>query len=187
MSTRNTGILAWAAVTAAVAAWIGVFMYDSWISAQLEARSSQTTDVQSVSEKEVAAVRLHVLARDTANQRTQLDSLTNTDIISVADIIEGIGKIAVVQLKIGAATPETTVQKKGAANTPASSIVGFVVEASGAFASVMHAAALLESLPVPSSVQNLEFENIMSSSDAKSSKSTWHLTARVRVLIASGI
>lgn len=165
-------------------------MYDSWISAQQNKRLSQTADVQSISERGIAAIRLHSLARDTQNQRVQLDNLTRSDVIGVANMIDGIGKIAGVQLKIEGATPEPAVKKKGSnktAEAPALSAVSFVVEADGTFASVMHAAALLESLPVLSSVQNLEFARSLISSDSKSAKSSWHLTARIRVLIASDI
>ena len=187
MRMRNIGVLAWIAVAAALVLWTAVVMYDSWISAQLEARSSQTTDVQTTSERDIAAVRLHALARDTENQRAQLDSLTHADVISVADTIEGIGKISGVQLKIGAATPESTAQKKSEGKTAALNVVGFVIEADGTFAAVMQAAALLESLPILSSIQNLEFERVMAFSDSKSAKSTWHLTARIRVVTAADI
>lgn len=176
------------AVAAAVTAWTGVFMYDSWISAQQNTRLSHTADVQSASERDIAAFRLHALARDTENQRVQLENLTRSDVVSVANMIDGIGKIAGVQLKIGGANPESLPKKKGSNDTLALNAVGFVVEADGTFASVMHAAALLESLPVLSSIQNLEFERPLLSSDSKSAKpSTWHLTARIRVLVAPDV
>ncbi|MDO8521701.1 MAG: hypothetical protein Q7S08_00225 [bacterium] len=185
---HNTAVFAWTAAVAAVAAWVAVFMYASWISAELDARVSQTADVQSVSERAIAAIRLHALARDTQIERAQLDNLTHSDVIGVANTIDSIGKIAGVALKIGGATPESSGQKKGANGTPALHAISFVVEASGTFSSLMHAAALLETLPSLSSVQSMEFEHVALSGDSKSSKSSsWRLTARIRMLTTADI
>lgn len=185
---RNTGTLALLSVIAALVAWVAVFMYAAWISAQLDANRSQAKDVQSSSEREIALIRLHALARDTENLRAQLEGLTRSDVIGVADTIDSVGRIAGVKLKIGGAIPESVGQKKGTNNPTVLHAVNFAVEADGTFASLMHAAELLETLPSPSSVQSLEFNHAPLSADDGSVKSTaWHLTARVRVLTTSDI
>lgn len=188
MRTKNIGTLAWAAVAAALAAWAVVFIYAAWISTQQSVRSSQTADVQSVSDREIAAVRLHALARDTQEQRTQLDTLARTDVIGVANMIDSIGRIAGVTLQIGGATPESAGQKAGAGTVSALHAVSFVVEADGSFSSLMHAAALLETLPSLSSIQSLEFEHAPLSADSGSARSApWHLTARIRTVTTADI
>jgi hypothetical protein len=185
---HNVGIFAWVTALAAAVAWIGVFMYAAWITEKLDARSSQTANAQSISEREIADVRIHTLARDTLNQRTQLEGLAHFDVISVADTIEGIGKIAGVKLTIGSATSESTKPKKGATGGAQLHAVSFVVEASGTFSALMYAAALLETLPVPSSVESLEFEHVPLSAVSESAASSgWRLIARIRVVTASDI
>ena len=189
MKMRNIGILALAASAAAIAAWAAVFMYAAWISAQLDALKSQTADVQSVSERDIVSIKVHALARDTKNLREQLDGLTHSDVIGIADTLDSIGKIAGVTLRIGSAAQEPAEKKKGAADSaPALHAVSFVVDAVGTFSSLMHAAALLENLPLLSSVQSMEFENLSSLNDSGSAKSTaWHLTARIRAVTAADI
>jgi len=188
MRTQNIAMFAWTAVAAAAALWTGVFMYAAWISAERDAGMSQAADAQSVSEREIANIRLHALVRDTENLRTQLEGLARADVIGIANTIDSIGKIAGVTLKIGAATPESTVQKRGTVNTSVLHAVGFVIEADGTFPSLMHAAALLESLPTLSSVQGMEFEHTpLSGSSASAKSAPWHLTARIRVLTAVDI
>jgi len=188
MRTNNIGTLALVAVAAAVAAWIAVFMYASWISAQQDALASQVTNVQSVADREIAATRLHALARDTQNQRTQLDGLTHTDVIGIANTIDSIGQIAGVKLNIGGATPGPAAQKASAGSVSTLHAVSFVVEADGTFSSLMHAASLLETLPVLSSVESLEFAHALLSTGAGSANSSaWHLTARIRMLTTADI
>jgi len=184
---RNIALFAWATVAAAAALWIAVFMYAAWISAQRDAGASQAADAQSISEREMANIRLHALARDTENLRTQLEGISRVDVIGIADTIDSIGKIAGVTLKIGAATPESNAQRRDTESTPLHA-VGFVVEADGTFPSLMHTTALLETLPSLSSVQSLEFEHVPVSGGSASAKAAlWHLTAHIRVLTAVNI
>lgn len=184
---RNIGILAVAASVAAVAGWTGVFMYASWISAQLDTLKSQAADLQSVSARDIASIKTHALARDTKDFRDQLDGITHSDVIGIADTLESVGRIAGVTLNIGSAAQELE-KKKSTDSTAALHAVSFVVEAAGTFSSVMHAAALLENLPLVSSVQDMEFENVAALSGSGSAKSTaWHVTARIRVVTTADI
>ncbi|MDO8552537.1 MAG: hypothetical protein Q7S01_03325 [bacterium] len=188
MNRRNIQIFSWMAAVAAVAAWAGVVMYASWISGQLDARQSLATDVESISAREMAAARLHALARETNALRLQLDNLANPDVISVANVIDSIGKISGSKLKIGGVIQEYAAQNASASDAPALHAVGFAVEAEGTFASLIHAAKLLETLPAPSSVQGLEFERAPLTTDSGSAKpAVWRLTAHIRVFTNADI
>jgi len=188
MKTQNIAIYAWVAITVAIAAWVGVFIYAGWISRQLDTHQSQATDMQSISEREMEAIRLHALVRDTKNLRAQLDGLTRTDVIGVANIIESIGKIVGAKVKIGAATPEAIEQKGSSNNTSGLRAVSFVVESEGTFASLMNTAALLETLPMISSIQGMEIERAPLSSGPNSTKQVmWRLVAHIRVLTSADI
>ena len=188
MNMRTGTVTASVAVLAALAAWAGVFAYAAWLSEQVDAQRSRYTDAQTVAEREIAAVRLHALARDTQNLRTQLETIARPDIVGIANTIDSLGKIAGVTVRIGEAMPEVAPGKRTASTTPILHGVGFVVEANGTFQSVMHAAALLAALPALSSLQSLDLEHVPSSAGGRSGTSAqWHLTARIRMLTTADI
>jgi len=66
--------------------------------------------------------------------------------------------------------------------------VSFLVEAEGSFAALMRTAELFETLPLPSSVQNLELERALSLNEsAGKTVALWRLTARISVFTSSEI
>lgn len=187
MKTRKITLVAWGAVTAALAAWVLVAAFAWTIFTQESERSSLANDAEAIAARETAELRLHALARDTKSAREQMDFLAKTEILRIADMIEGVGKFAGVEIKISGASPEPT-QPQTNGKTPSPRAVDFLVETEGTFASLMHAAALLENLPAISSVQNLELERVQNyDSPAKNKTPFWRLNARVKVITTADI
>ena len=61
----------------------------------------------------------------------------------------------------------------------------FLATAQGSFASALYAATLLESLPVPSSMQEINFTHAMDMSGTVGGNTGWQLNAQVQILSAS--
>ncbi|MDO8514407.1 MAG: hypothetical protein Q7S50_02590 [bacterium] len=173
LCTLGALVLAWAAVG-----------YFAWtIHSDEIARTVYVEDIQQSSMKDASAVRAHALAEETVKERTQLDELLKVDVVSIANMIESVGKAVGVEMKLGAAQPE---------NAPASdtsiriNAVGFVVEAQGKFSALMRAVQLFETLPVPSSVLRIDIERTPSSGSG-SALAPWHMNVYIRVLTTADI
>lgn len=185
MKIRKLALIAIAATVAALIAW-GLAVSFAWTVITDESeRSLRMSDAEAATARESAALRLHALARDTKSAREKLDALTNAEVLQIADLIEGVGKSAGVKIKINGADPESSQQTSKAQTIHA---INFQVETEGAFASLMHAAALFENLPVLSSVQNLEFERVQNSEgSSKGKKALWRLNAKIKVMTTADI
>ncbi|GEM_PF-1076062 len=182
MKTRGITLGAWIAIAAAAAAWAAVAAFAWTIQAEMSTRSSQAADARNTATLEDATIRLHALARDTKDLRDQLDSLAQTDVLTVVNTIESVGQVTGVAVKIGDVVP-TAAAPATDPNAPTLYEATFVVETDGSFQALMRTAALFEHLPLLSSVDNLELERV--SSDPQGKSGTWHGTARIRVLSTS--
>lgn len=144
-------------------------------------RLLQANEREEQAQSESSAARASALARDTKDIRESLDALANVDVLSAADSIESVGRAVGVTLKIDAALAGNGSNKSAASGLRA---VNFVVEAEGPFPALMHAARLLESLPLLSSVKTLEFEQVQDSGSgaARSKANLWRMNAVLEVL-----
>ena len=140
-------------------------------------QSVHTTNISQAaaeSAKQVSIARVHSFLTSTAADRQKLDGLTRMDIVSIVDMIEQAGKTAGVDAQINN-VPSPIVSALARSTTLPT--LDFIVQAQGTFAQVMKAAAFFQSLPVPSSVQELSFERLPGSGSA-----LWHMSARVRIV-----
>ncbi|OGG56493.1 hypothetical protein A3D71_02385 [Candidatus Kaiserbacteria bacterium RIFCSPHIGHO2_02_FULL_55_20] len=168
-------------LTLAVVAWGLVALFAWTISVDEAARSASAGDEQKAVITNAAALRMHTLAQETAGDGETLKKLLNVDVVSASYMIEEVGKIAGVAVKLSDAQPENT-QSTDASGPKA---VGFVVAADGKFPALMHAARLFETLPVPSSVTRLDIERTPQSSGKPSG--LWHMNVYIRALTTSDI
>lgn len=185
MKIRLITLIVWGSVLAALGAWMAVVMFLMVMWTQKDARLTQITDAEETAARESASIRLHALARDTQNLREQLDGLAQVDALEVANMIEGVGKLAGVKVKIGNVLAESA--KQGSTlTTPTLREINFFVETEGSFAALMHATALFETLPVPSVIKSTEFKRALSSaSKSQSQVGAWNATTHILVLSAS--
>ena len=187
MKTPRITLFAWIAVAAALIAWGVGWMFLSSIRVELDARGAQLAGAQDVTARENASMRLHALARNTKDLRAQLDGLAQIDVLGIANMVESVGKIAGVKIKIGGALSGTMNEPQNAGSVPALNSLRFVVTTEGSFSALMHTAALLESLPMLSSIEQLDLERTPSTGALESRSLIWRMTTNIRVLSAANI
>jgi hypothetical protein len=175
---------AWPLLIFAVLAWAAVGIFAWTILSDEADRVVRVQNAQEAEQKEASAKRLHAIAQDTEFTRGQLDDILDVDVISVVDMIEAAGKAAGVKLVVSSVQPENAppLQGRGTSQVIAT---GFVVEAQGRFASLMHAVQLFETLPVPAKVGRLDIERIQVGDTGTSDM--WRLNAQIHMLTTSDI
>jgi hypothetical protein len=179
---RSIIIVAWFALALAIFAWAGVAFFAYQIGVLESARAAGMQSSQQQSEQSAQASYLHGLVAGSAAARTQLDALVNIDPVSLANMVDSAGSSHGVGLAISNASAENVSSAGGRTTTQSFS---FIVTSKGNFASVMYAAALLGTLPVPSSVQEINLVQAPAASGAAGG--AWQMSAQVQVLSASNI
>jgi len=174
----------WLALALSLLAWAGTIYFASTLSQGESDRAASVANAQQSSTEQDSAVRTHALVQDSAAQRTQLGALLDTDVVSIANMIEAAGKAAGVTVTLGDAVPETA--PPSTPGGPSVQAVGFVIDGQGTFAELMRAAQLFETLPIPSSVERLDIQKVPSAAGASSANS-WHMNISIRVLTTSNI
>jgi hypothetical protein len=168
--------LAALALVLGLVSWGGVAYLANRIAYESEARVFAEASEEQSSIKHMSAIRTRALALETKDERAELERLLNADVIALANIIESAGERVGVTIRISDALPESV-----GTGAPLEAF-GFVVEAQGSFSSLMHVSAALVSLPVPVSLEQLEFEHVASGGGNAGS---WRLSARLRILTAA--
>src|SRR3989344_3752427 len=183
MLRRAIPYLSWICLLAAVAAWAGAGYFAWTISARADARAERLAALEQESARHAAGLRLHALARETREARDALEGIARPGIIEMIESIEAAGRDAGISLEIGEAA---FAPSDPAARTRT---LAFTVEGGGTFSKVMHAAALLESLPLPSSVDDVQLENLPAGAAAsgRSGAGSWRLVIRIRFLTTADI
>lgn len=160
-------------------------MFGGSFRAELAARGAFIADARQSAARESNAIRLHMLARDTKDARDQLDALTRTDVLSIANMIEEVGKAAGIKVKIGDVLSGSSIQSPTVPSAPADPNAlalhdtVFLIETDGSFPSLMHAVVLLEQLPLISSIQDLELRR---TSITSGGGGMWHATIHIHAL-----
>ena len=168
----------------AIIAWMGVGLFAYQISLLEDARDADAHSSQQQSQQSVQASYLHGIVLNSVEQRAQLDTLTAIDPTSLAEMINTAGTSAGVSLAISNASAENVSSVGGKTIAQGFS---FLTTSQGSFASVMYAAALLESLPIPSVVQEINFTHTEAMPGATGNKAAWQMNAQVQILSASNV
>lgn len=166
-------VLAWTALLVAAVLSIGVGYFAWTISAKKAARATSVLESAEESVKQAALIKLHALVRDTRDERARLESIARTDINTVLDTIETVGRDTNTKIEIGQAA-------SGAAPTLEAPLQAttFTISANGSFAKLSQVVALLEVLPIPSLIEEMQLERI-ESADPKAPP--WRLVMRIRI------
>src|SRR3989344_1658563 len=167
----------WIALAAAVALWVcvGYFVWTTF-SASSERLSKLAATDQEVT-KYTDVLRLRTLARETQDARARLEGAVSADVVEIIDSVDALAQDVGIPIKVGQALSSSDISSPVHAATS-------VEEGAGSFAQVLHAVALLESLPIPSFLEELYLELLPA---APGKKSLWHLVARIRFLTTSDI
>lgn len=158
----------------ALAAWVltGFLFFD--VSARLASReqlfASESTDAAQAK----SAIQIETIATDTAAQRASLQQFIGNDVVSIANDIDAAGTAAGAKTTIGSAS---TANVSGLPSGVTA--LNFVVQSTGSFSQVWRTAQLLQTLPLPSRVEEFDFTQIPSSDQKANS---WELTTNIDVL-----
>ena len=174
--------LSWLALVAAIALW-GTIGYVVWtISSQGLVYTSGTANEERDLKQQAEALRLQTLVRETKNTRMGLEEIARAEVVGMLDSVESAARDAGIPITIGQAVSAPSSASPVRAAT-------FLVEAEGTFAQIMHAVALLESLPIASSVAEVQLEKLSGSgaSDRYSASGPWHVVVRMRFLTTADI
>lgn len=189
---QNLSLIAWISIIIALAAWASVVVFSLSIQNAAAGATARAGDLQTASDKQALALKMHTLARDTSHARTTLRNILNRDPLAIADILSQAGTDAGVALRVSdaksqgvATSPGSPRPSAAAANLPQTQAIGFTVEADGSFGDLVRAAAFLESLPVPSRIDELDLQREHNSEGAPSA--SWHMRVNVRILTNSNV
>jgi len=175
MHTTSKGYIAWLLLFFALSAWALVVFFALSISGSEAAHASVRTQNMEESARASSAVRTHALVAETEDERAQLEKILDVEALSMADILEDVGKSAGVKLRLSGASPQPS-----GANSPAVPL-GFHVDAEGKFSALARTLMLLEKLPLASEIDRIELDKSTGSSDS------WHMSVSLHVLTTSKI
>lgn len=168
--------LSFIAFAFALAAWVGVWFLFSDVSARLDARAEALSQMGVQSAGQANAVALHALVADTASSRGQLDAAVDTDIVGIAGQINAAGTAAGVKTTIGSASVVASSASAGVNE------LEFVVQGTGSFQQVWRAAELFQTLPLPSTMSDVDLEALPNSGKGPA---VWQITAHIDVLTSA--
>ncbi|HVM73332.1 MAG TPA: hypothetical protein VMU13_00425 [Candidatus Paceibacterota bacterium] len=179
---RHLVTLSWIYCILAILAWSGVGLFVTTIQTLGNDRLSQAQLNAQQSLQSAHVVNQHDMLMSAASETGQLDTLGVIDPASFAHMITTAASTTGVNITIeNASQGSVTVVDS---HTSVQSFT-FSVATQGSFALVMKAAQLLESLPAPSSISQLEFTHVPAISGSPSSVASWQMTAQVLFLSVS--
>ena len=176
MSTRT--LSAWGSLLIAILLWAGFGLLVWQLSEERARYASLKADVALQEGRDKASAELRGLIRDTKDEREALEQLSRTDVLAAAATIEAVGIAAGARVSIESAASTSL----GGKQTKDIGAIVVVAHAEGTFQSLIQAAALFESLPFPSMVENYEMQASPRSSGRGDS---WSMTARIRIMTSS--
>jgi hypothetical protein len=175
---------AWIAVGVAIIAWALVGFFAWMVAEQSSTRASDQSSANAQAVQQAESAEIESLAGDTKDERMQLQSLANVDVVTIVDAIDQVGTDANVQISIGQAVPDQSSDSDtSSGGTPPLHAVSFVVQGEGTFANLFKAITLFQSLPVPSTLEEVDLER----SAGGPSVPPWQLMAHIQAYTSANI
>lgn len=163
-------------------AWAGVVYSGLWLQSEARVRGANAQSTDQKATHAAYASRLKALAQETAVERERLETISRSDIVSIANAIEAAGRSIGMTARVNAAIPAGN-PKDIPGGAPLQSVV-FIVQGEGSFAGVVQLVHVLETFPGFSSVEQFELERVpLTESVAK----PWRTNIRLRIYTTSDI
>lgn len=170
LRTHLGSLAVWGILLLAVGAW-GGFAY---LAIFLGDKRAEYADLKAVAEQESdrseSSARLRALVQGTEVERAAIESVVAVRIVDAAETIEDAVRAA------GAREITISEAAAQAPNAQGISSVSIGVSATGSFASLMRAILLLESLTLPSTLEQFEMAK---------DKEEWRLVVRLKLTLAA--
>ncbi|RJQ33554.1 hypothetical protein C4568_04455 [Candidatus Parcubacteria bacterium] len=178
--TRPSLSVALIALSAALIAWVGVFFFVQSIHKSQAATEKAIRDSKQANTSKEGLAQLLAVITATESGRAEISKLLTIDLLTLANEVKKVGVDAGVELEVLNASPEPTPGQKGKDSKAFTiSAVNFTIEAEGSFDKLHHALMLLETLPVPSRVEEVSFTEMKENPDAP-----WNMKLRLRIITA---
>ncbi|MBI4093482.1 hypothetical protein HY417_00815 [Candidatus Kaiserbacteria bacterium] len=159
--------------------WSGVLYFARTISAAAERHRADLAGMEQQTAEQATTLRFHALARETKDDRSHLDALSSFDLAEILDAIEALARDAGLPVEITQA-PSITSSESSPIRT-----ASFSIEAQGTFAEVARVVALLETMPIPSSLDEVRLERV--AGEASTARRAWRAITTVRFLTTADI
>lgn len=179
--SKKTILVSWLVLIVAILAWtlVGYGAYGILQTASARAASAKIalTKANQVSLNQ----RVHTLAVSTEASRAELEAITGSDIVAIIEVIDAAAKSAGVSAKVSDAAsdgPRQVVIGKSSLKS-----VTFSVQGTGQYANLMHLVRMYETLPLLSTLEQVEIERVQLSS----AQASWRISARIRVLTTANV
>ena len=183
MRHLDTVYASWFALFLALLLWVGVGYFSRAISVEESERALRKADVENASAAQTTALKLHALARETKPMREKLSDITRADAIEILHEIEGVARDSGIPIGIRQALTTSAPDSASSLRSAA-----FVVETEGTFSEVIHAVALLDTLPAPSLINQLQLEKVSATAEAaRKSGSRWRAVVHMNFLTTAEI
>lgn len=166
MRRTFTYLLAASVTLVPVAAWAGVGYGVYALHAKRRAYEERFVQAKDAEVRGESVVRLRAALQATEVERAAIEGVSKLSVVQVAEIIERAGTSAGAKVQIGEATTKKT--DRGFTT------IAMRVQATGSFQSLLRAASLFETLPVPSVIERMEFSY---------TDKAWALSASIAVTI----
>ena len=169
----------------AIAAWVGV-AYLAWSVYTMQAnRGTLIRRSEQVATLKTIAARMHAVLQETVADRSALVTASKVDVLSVVNAIESVGMIAKVKLQVNGAQPGPEISGKN--GSVSIRPINFAIQTDGSFSSVMYVVQLLEALPFPTTITQLEIARSQLEEQGKNTSAPWHVNISLRLLTTAEI
>jgi hypothetical protein len=182
MQRNSIIIFSWVTLVIAILAWAGVVLFAWFVLQMLNNRDTLATSADQAITSQATTARMRALARDTVLERAQLETKAGVDVLDAVKLIEGIAS-GNLTLRVSNVQEEKVVATAGGTALQA---VSMVVDAEGSFAGLMRAVQMLETLPLPTTLQQLDIGRAPIG-EKEPANVTWHMNVRLQFLTTAEI
>jgi len=154
----------------AILAWTGFGFFVQSIASDRAEYADTLSRTEQDSVRGDSAARVRSTVESSIDERAALERIFSISVLDVVEIVE--------QSVAAAGARDVVIEDASSASSVGDlSAVSIAVNAHGSFATVARAASLLETLPIPASLESFEMEQLKGGND-------WRLTARLRILMS---
>jgi hypothetical protein len=176
MKNSSLTSASWIALLIAILSWGAVAFFLSFVLQMQSERAEYVANASQNNVQEGQATQLRVLARETEDERAALTDATNVDVLSAVNRIESVNASGTA-VQVVSAQPVKTSAK---ATSQQMNVVDLTARAEGSFSSVTRVMQMLETLPLTTTVQEIDMNHAPIDPNAKNNSDTWTLKIRLR-------
>jgi hypothetical protein len=181
MRSNSLQIRSWTFLLVATLMWAGT-IYFIVVLVQMEGeRARYAAEAAEANVQQGQAAQLRVLARETQQERSALEKISNIDVLSAVNLIESIGASST-SVRVESAHAVKTTAKAGANQM---NVVDLYARTEGSFSYVMNVIKALENIPLPAAIQQVDLSHSPIESNSKLKNDIWQLNIRLRFYTTS--